>query len=128
MRIDTAPADYLIHAAREPLLRIFWDRGNAPLESSQLRLALAAHGIKADDARHWGLFFMALKNTGVLQSVGRERAAASSRNDAWNRTHQLTPEMWAYVQLLAERRGWPAPIAATETKATPEQTALVSAT
>src|SRR5712671_3176761 len=110
MHIDTAPADYLIRACREPIYRIFWDRQNAAIEFSTLRLALEAHGIKVETPEHWGLLAMQLRNEKVTEIVGRAAAAAASRNEARNGLHRLTLEVWSYVlNILGPARAWPVP-------------------
>lgn len=115
VRFDTSPAEYLIGASHEKILRVFWDRHNAPLEFSALRIALEAHGVEAKDPSHWGILAAALKESGVLETVGRETAVAVSRNQARNSTYRLTDALWAYTaNLLAPHRDWPQPAAPTE--------------
>lgn len=103
---SSGTANYLLGAAREVLVRLYFERGNLPLEFSQLRLALEAHGITAYTPHHWGIFSATLKASGLFESTGREIAVAASRNSATNQAWKLSPDGWAYARLLAERRGW----------------------
>lgn len=124
-RFDLSPADYLVKASYEEILRTFWLRHNEPLEFSALRVALEARGIKAREVNHWGILAAALKDAGTIEAVGRETAIAASRNMARNSTYRLTDAVWSYVaNLLAPARGWPQPAAPAE-EAKSEQGSLV---
>lgn len=126
MRPEALVAEYLLAQAREEILRIMWLRGNKPIEFSHLRLALEAAGVKADHPGHWGSLSSLLSTPGkgqMTEVVGREQAAAATRNDARNNVHRLTPEVWIFAKMLAERRGWPAPPLPDKEPA--HQTALV---
>lgn len=126
MRFDRTPADYLIGASHEKIMRVFWDRHNAPLEFSALRIALEAHGVQAKDPSHWGILAAALKDVGTIEAVGRETAIAASRNMARNSTYRLTDAVWSYVaNLLAPARGWPQPESPASVDTQPEQVSLV---
>lgn len=124
MKLATAgTADYLIVSSRVVLFRLFYERGNEPLEFSALRIALEAHGIKAEDPNHWGILAAALKNDTLLESVGRELAVAASRNQAKNSSYRLSRDGWSFARMLAERRGWGSP--RTAGAGTAQQTSLI---
>lgn len=121
MRPPASVASYLRKQAWEPTLRCFYERGNADLEWSHLRMYLEAIGVKADDPNHWGSFCELLIEEKVIEQVGREQAAAASRNGAKNSTYRLTAGMLWYVEQLAAKRGWQVTVPPAES----EQTELV---
>lgn len=121
--VRSGAADYLIVQAREVLFYIFHTRNNEPLEFSALRIALEAHGVKAEDPNHWGILAAALKNDSLIEAVGRELAVAASRNQAKNSAYRLSRDGWSFAKMLAERRGWGSP--KTAGAGTAQQTSLI---
>jgi hypothetical protein len=123
---DSGEADYLFAQCRELLYQIYWERGNAPLEFSALRLALEAHGVKATDPRsHWGILVASLKGGAdpILVVAGRELAVAASRNQARNGAYALSPTAWGWACTLAEKRGWQRSV--PDPEPIPEQVSLI---
>lgn len=125
MSHDPRVAEYMLKSAGEEIVRLFYLRGNEPMEFSHLRLALEAAGIKAESPNHWGSLSALLTQHGkgqMLEVCGRANAVAASRNDARNNVVKLTPAMWGFAKFMAEKRHWLAP---QVPKAEPEQVALV---
>lgn len=117
---DSGDADYLYAQCWEMIYQIFYERGNAPLEFSALRISLQSRGVKAKDHGHWGILAAALKSRRrrrdgtteepILDAVGRELAVARSRNAARNQTYRLSRQQWFVAENLAAKRGWKSPL------------------
>lgn len=117
---DSGSARYLIDLAREAILRVYFERGNAPLEFSALRSRLEQGGLGAKHDNHWGLLAMHLARERILVAVGREAAAVASRHNAKNGVYCLSPGWWKVAEQYAGIRGWCAlPTVAPAVPATP---------
>ena len=117
---DGAPD--LFTASLHELLRLFYRRDNEALEFSKIRIALEAAGVKARHPQSdWGSLAASLRESKVLEVVGRRMSAAHSRNGAKNSVYRLTETYWNMAIHLAQARGWEKP----QAEPMAEQTVLV---